>query len=93
MKTSQITPFFHLLFPLELFVTFIFVFENSQNSFSCGHPFGPFRSVKHLNFGRKLPIQKTHHTFVENRHPEVTKNPCYVFPLKVSQKKVSAHGL
>ena len=25
-----------------LFVIFIFVFENSQNSFSCGPPFDPF---------------------------------------------------
>ena len=39
MKTWQMTPFFHLLFLLKLFVTSIFVFENSQNSFSCAPPF------------------------------------------------------
>ena len=93
MKTIQITSFFHLLFPLELFVTFIFVFENSQNSFSCGPPFRPFWSVRYLNFERKLPIWTTHHTFLESRHPGVTKNPYYVFSPKGSQKKVSAHGL
>ena len=37
-ETRQMTPFFHLLFPLKLFVTFTFVFENNQNSFSCGPP-------------------------------------------------------
>ena len=25
-------------------------------------------------FGQKLPIQTAHHTFLESRHPEVTKN-------------------
>ena len=33
--------------------------------------FGPFLSVKHLNFGEKLPIQAT----LERRHSEVTKKP------------------
>ena len=32
METWQITPFFHLLFTLQLFVTFISEFENTQNS-------------------------------------------------------------
>ena len=77
METRQMTSFFHLRFLLQLFVTFIFVFENSQNSFSCAPPFSPFWSVKYLNF----------------RHPEVTKNPYYVLPPERSQKKVSAHGL
>ena len=54
METRQMTHFFHLLFPLELFVTFIFAFENRQNSFSCGFPFGSFWSIKYLNFGKKL---------------------------------------
>ena len=57
--------FFHLLFPLELIVTFIFVFEISQNSFSCGPPCGSFWSVKYLNFWKNLPIRTTHHTFLE----------------------------
>ena len=51
-ETRQITPFFHLLFELWLFVIFIFVFEKCQNSFSWpSPPFGPFWSVKYLNFG------------------------------------------
>ena len=93
METRQMTPFFHLLFLLILFVTFIFVFENSKNSFSCGPPFDPFSSVKYLNFGQKLSIGTAHHTFLESRHPEVTKNPYYVLFPKGRQKKVSAHGL
>ena len=78
-------PVFHLLFTLQLFVTFIFIFENSQNSFSCGPHFGPFWSVKYLNFG--------HDIFLESRHAEVTKNPYYVLSPKWGQIKVSAHGL
>ena len=54
-------------------------------SFLCGPPFGLFWFVKYLNLEQKLPIQ--------SRHPEVNKNPCYVFSTKGSQKKVSAHGL
>ena len=91
METRQVTPFFSSTFS-ALTVCNI-DFENSQNSFSCGSPFGPFWSVKYLNFGQKLPIWTAHHTFLESRHPEVTKNPYYVFSPKGSQKKVSAHGL
>ena len=42
---------------------FIFEFENTQNSFSCGLSFGPFWSVKYLNFGQELPIWTAHHIF------------------------------
>ena len=52
-KLDRWPHFFHLLFPLYLFVTFISEFENTQNSFSCGLPFGPFWSVKYLNFSPK----------------------------------------
>ena len=72
---------------------FIFVFENSQNSFSCGTTFGPFWSVKNLNFGQKLPSWIAHHTFLQSRHPEVTKNLYYVLFSQGNQKKVSAHEL
>ena len=44
--------------------------------------FGPFWSVKCLNFGQKLPFRTAHHTFLESRHPEVTK--------KVSKKGISS---
>ena len=91
METRQMTPIF-LLFLLYLFVTFIFLFENSQNLFCCGSPSGPFWSLKYLNFGQKLLI-RTIHTFLESRHPEVTKNPNYVLSREWSQKKLSAHGL
>ena len=93
METRQVTHFFHLHFLLQLFVTFIFVFENSQNSFQCGPPFGSFWSVSYPNFWEKLPIRTTHHSFLESRHPEITKNPYYVLFPKWSQKKISAHGL
>ena len=56
-------------------------------------PFVPFWSVKYLNFGQKLLIQTTHHTFLEIRHAEVTKNSYYLLSSKGGQKKVSAYGL
>ena len=93
METRQMTPFFHLLFPLILFVRFIFVFENSKNLFLCGPPFDPLSSVKYLNFGQRLPTGTTHHTYLESRHPAVTKNPYYVLFPKSRRKTVSAHGL
>ena len=87
-------PFFHLLLLLYLFVTFIFIFVNGQNSLSCGSPFGLFWSVKYLNFGQRLPIRATHHIFLESGHHEVTKNAYYGLSPKGSQKKkVSANGL
>ena len=84
------TPFFYLLFQFQLFVTFVFIFENSQNSivkFSCGPPLGLFCSVKYLNFEQKLLIRTAHQIFRETRHPEVTKNPYYVLSPKGSQKR------
>ena len=39
-----------------LFVKFIFIFENGQNSFSCGTPFGLFWYVNYLNIEQKLQI-------------------------------------
>ena len=42
--------------------------------------------VKYLNFGQKLLIRTTHQTFIERRHPDVTKNPCYVFPPSGAKK-------
>ena len=80
------TPFFSSTFP-AITETFIFIFENSQNSFSCGPPFGLFWSVKYLNFGQKLPIRAAHHTFLEKRHPKVSKNPYSVLPPKGILKK------
>ena len=49
-------------------------------------PFGSFWSVKRLNFGQKLPIRTTHHTFLESIHPDVI-NPYYVLSPEGSQKK------
>ena len=43
-------------------------------------PFGPFWSVKYLNFGQKLLIWTAHYTFLESRHPGATKNLYVLFP-------------
>ena len=66
------------------------MFQNSQNPFTCGPSFGPFWSVKYLNFGQNLPIWTAHPTFLESEHPEVTKSLYYVFFLKASQKSISS---
>ena len=74
METTQMISFSSSTFS-ALFVTFIFVFENSQNSFSCGPHFGPFWSTKYLNLRQKLSILTAYHTFLESRHLEAKKNP------------------
>ena len=76
-ETRQMIPFFHLLFLPLLFVIFTSEFENIQNWFSCSL----FSPVKYLNLwtsDQRLPIWTPHHTFLESRHPEVTKNLYYV---------------
>ena len=78
MKTRQMTPFFSSTFS-NLFVIFISEFENAQNSFSCGPPPLVHSGLRNTSiFGQQLPIQTAHHTFLESRHPEVTKNLYYV---------------
>ena len=56
-------------------------------------PIDPFWYAKYLSFEEKLPIWTTHHTFLESRPPDVTKNPYYVLTPDGCEKKVSAHGL
>ena len=50
METRQMIPFFSSTFSA---LTSTSEFENTQNSFSCGLLFGPFWSVKYLNFWPK----------------------------------------
>ena len=80
-------PHFYLLFLLELFVIFVFIFENGQNSFSCGLSFGLSWSLKYLNFEQKLSIQTAYHIFLESTQPEVTKIHIMFLSSKGSQKK------
>ena len=55
---------------------------------------GPFWSVKYLNLELNLPIWTAKSYFSRKKHPEVTKNPYYIFFLDGSQKiKVSVHEL
>ena len=88
METRQMTPFFLATFStLNVCNIHFFLFENSQNPFWCDPRFGPSWSVKYLNFGQKLPIRTTHHTFLESRHPEVTNNPYHVLPPSGAKKR------
>ena len=78
METRQMKPFFSSTFS-ALTVSNIHFYTWKQLKFifmlSC---FGPFWSVKYLNFGPELPMWIAHHIFLEGRLPKVTKNPCYV---------------
>ena len=58
-----------------------------------GPSFSSFWSVKQLNFEQNLLIRTAHHTFLESKHLDVTKNPYYILFLVGRQKKASAHGL
>ena len=87
MERRQIISFFHLLFLLYLFTVFLFALGISQNLFSCGPNFDPFRSVKYLHSGQNLSIWTDHHTFVESRLSEAIKNPYYILSPEESQKK------
>ena len=44
-------------------------------------------------FGHKLKIWKAHHTFLESRHAEVTKNLYYALSTRRSQIPIFFHGL
>ena len=84
METRQMTPFFHLLFPICLSYSFL-------NLKILIIHFHVLPSLVHSGlqnttiFVRKLPIQTAHHTFRESRRSEVTKNLYYVSSTRRSQ--------
>ena len=86
MKNRQMIPFFSSTFSGLTVCNIHVLFGNSQNSFSCCPAFGPFCSVKSLNFVEMLSIWIAHYTFLESRHPEVTKNLYYVFSPRGAKK-------
>ena len=49
--------------------------------------YNPFWSVKYLNFPQELLIRMTHLFLIESKHPEATKNLCYVLFCEGSQKR------
>ena len=57
----------------KLMFFYFFLFENSQKVFWCGPPFGPFWSVKYLNFGQKLMIRTTPCFFYKVDTPRLLK--------------------
>ena len=69
IEARQLTPFFSCTFS----ALNVLEFKNISNSFSCGSPFGPFWSVKHLNVGQRLPMRTAHHTFLESYQKKVSR--------------------
>ena len=74
-----------------MFVTFL-VFEDSQNSFLCGPPFGPFSSVNYPNFEQNPSIWTAHHTFLESKHLRLLKIPITFFRSGESKKSCQLIG-
>ena len=85
MKTRRMTSFFLSIFSTLTVCYIHFCIWKWSKFILCGPPFGPFWSVKCLNFGVKLPIQTSNHTFLESRHPEVTKNTYFILSPEGSQ--------
>ena len=52
--------------------------------------YNPFWSVKYLNFPQELLIRMTHLFLIESKHPEATKNLCYVLFCEGSQKGINS---
>ena len=65
MKTTQMTPFFHLLFLPYLLLTFISKFESTLNSFSNALLWS-ILACKIPQFLQKLLIWTAHQTFPES---------------------------
>ena len=91
MEDSQLTPFFSSTFS-ALFITFLYL-KIAKIHFLVIPPLVHVDLKKYLNFGQKLLIRTAHHTLLESRHPQVTKNPYYILAPVVGQKKVSVFGL
>ena len=66
-------------------ITFISGFENTQNSFSSASLCSILVCKIHTSFDQTLPTWIAHHTFLESRHPKVTKNLYYVLSTHHSQ--------
>ena len=72
---------------------FIFVFEKCQSSFSMGTPFGPFWSVKYLDFGgESCEIKILSHSIQEIYTLRKVKNQVSLFHLSWEPKPVWFHG-
>ena len=64
--------------------------EKQGHLFSLYVPFLNCKSIKAFYmyaYIKKLPIRIAHQTFLENKHPEVTKNSYYVLSLERGPKK------
>ena len=66
-----------------LFVIFIFVFENCQNSFSMGPPFGPFWSAKYLDFGGESTEIRILSCSIQETHIKESKKQGFNFPFEL----------
>ena len=100
METRQMTHFFHLLFPIQLFVMFISEFENTQNLFSGVLPFGLIWFAKYLNFWPKatdsdtsshLDTMRLLKTYIMFCPPAGAKYPFYSIMRKSTMKSNLHH--
>ena len=80
----------HFIYSFFYFSTFIFVFQNGKNSYSCSPTCGPLLSAKFLNFTQELLIQTIHHTILKSGQPQGTNNSYNILSLKRSRKTLLA---
>ena len=73
------TPFFSYTFWALTVRGIIFVFEKCQNSLLWGPLFGPFWSIKYLNFWGNIYIKES-------------KEPVFIFSMELRTKFVWSHG-
>ena len=88
METRQMTPFLR-----SNCLSYSFLYLKILKTHFHVDPLGPFWSVKYCNFGQKLPIRTAHHTFLESRHPEVTKIYCYALSPEGRQERYKKKNL
>ena len=84
METTQmIRFFFHLLFSMETKQMTSFFSSTCSVLHVCNIYFSEYENTQH--FLVKATDSDAHHIFLENRHPEVTKNLYYVLSTCQSQ--------
>ena len=80
METRQITASFSSSFSSHGLLHSFLNLKILKIHFHVFHPLVHSGLKNTSIFGQKLSIQKAHHTFQESRHPEISKNLCYVLP-------------
>ena len=89
MKTRQMTPFYLIYFFCSNCLCHLFLnLKILKTHFHMVFPSVHSGPLKTSIFGQKLPMQTAHHTFLEIRHPEITKNLYQLLSTRPSQMAI-----